>query len=103
MCTSVFVQVRVGEMKFPMVNETQAAARARFQAAFTAIAAEVGGKGGVVVVTHGDAVGAIVEQVLPLSTVYQVETAGYVRLQRQPRDAGAGFEVAGAVGVQWLQ
>lgn len=96
------VQVRIGELQFPHVNETQAAARARFQGAFSAIAAEAGGQGGVLVVTHGDAVGAIVEQALPLATVYQVETAGFVRLQRQPREAGGGFDVGGAVGVQWL-
>lgn len=91
------MQVRVGSMQFPKVNEAQTAARTRFQLAVKEIAREC--PGGVLVVTHGDAVGAIVESLVANSVVYQVDTTGYVVLVR-----GADkLMVDDADGVSWME
>jgi broad specificity phosphatase PhoE len=92
------VQVKVGSLHFPKVNEAQGMARARFQQAIKQLAAEQ--VQNVLVVTHGDAVGAIVELCLPHSTVYQVDTTGYVLLDRH-RDGC--MHVTDAAGVAWLE
>jgi broad specificity phosphatase PhoE len=94
----VAVQAQLGILQFPAVHETQAAARSRFQAALLSLAAEY--KGHLLIVTHGDALGAIIEHALPDATVYQVDTAGYVRMHQE--DMNSNVAVADSSGVAWL-
>jgi broad specificity phosphatase PhoE len=58
------LQVHIGQMSFPLVHETLAAARSRFQSSLLQLQSEYSGT--VLVVTHGDALGAVIEQVPPL-------------------------------------
>ena len=95
--TNHSAQVQVGSLHFPRVNETQEDARVRFQKAIEAISSEH--KGGLLVVTHGDALGAIVEHAVWNSVVYQVDTTGYVTMKRQ---LDGGLEVIDAEGVSWM-
>ena len=55
------MQVHIGQMSFPHVHETLAAARSRFQCSLLQLQAEHYGTA--LVVTHGDALGAVIEQV----------------------------------------
>jgi broad specificity phosphatase PhoE len=91
------LQVQVGSLHFPRVNETQEDARIRFQKAIEALSGEH--KGGVLVVTHGDALGAIVEHAIWNSVVYQVDTTGYVTMKRRLE---GDLEVLSAEGVSWM-
>lgn len=73
------------------------AARARFEKAVKVIANEH--KGHVLIVTHGDSVGAVVERVQAHCTVYQVDTTGFVTLER----LGSGaLTITDATGVAWI-
>lgn len=91
-------QAVLARLDFPAVYESQLAAWARFQGALTDLATAT--VGNVLVVTHGDAVGAIVEQVQPDATVYSVDTAGYVHLAQAA--AGSRVTVESASGVLWM-
>ena len=92
-----WLQVVIGSLKFPKVNEPQEVARDRFQRAISRLAKKCAGA--LLVVTHGDAVGAVIEH-LKSCTVYQVDTAGYVVLQRDP--VKGALRVLDASGVSWI-
>ena len=74
------------------------AARARFEKAVKQLALEHTGH--VLIVTHGDSVGAVVERVQPHCTVYQVDTTGFVTLERSAQSNA--LAITDATGVAWI-
>jgi broad specificity phosphatase PhoE len=92
------LQVRIGSLHFPGLNESLEAARTRFELAVKTLPA--GHSGNVLIVTHGDSIGAIVERLQPHCTVYQVDTAGFIMLQRSHSGV---MVVEKATGVSWIE
>jgi broad specificity phosphatase PhoE len=90
--------VHIGSLRFPGLNESLDAARARFENAVKTLPA--GHSGNVLIVTHGDSIGAIVERLKPCCTVYQVETTGFITLHRSLSGA---MIVKDATGVSWIE
>jgi broad specificity phosphatase PhoE len=97
------LQVRVGSLHFPSIDESQDNARSRFQKAVSDLSAEH--SGGLLIVTHGDACGALVEYCNPGSMVYQVDTTGYLVLSRSTiadGTTGGNLQLDNAEGVAWM-
>lgn len=90
------LQVAIGSLNFPNIPENQDEARRRFQRNVKQLSGEHAGS--LLFVTHGDAVGAVVEKWVTGSLVYQVDTTGYVVLTRHE----GGFSVGDADGVSWM-
>ena len=97
--SSLCVQVTVlGELKLPTLGESQHAAHCRFCDAVRDIASTYHGR--VLVVTHGDAVGAIAETLQRGSVVYEVKTTGYIELLQS--SVTSALSVVKGVSVGWI-
>ena len=83
----------------PPLGESQQAAHARFAAAVRQVAAQSAGCS--LIVTHGDAVGALVEHLQPGSVVYEVHTMGFIHLQQGAE--GKPLVMVGSVGVGMIE
>lgn len=72
----------------PAVPERLPAALARYEAAVRSIGDQMLGRK-VLVVTHGEALRAVVAMAAKEAVVYEVEHTGYVKLTRRPAAAGS--------------